>query len=60
MEERRDNPEIETEKVEIEEYNASFEPDEEPVLTADELQDSLLDDANLNSFQRFKIGRAHV
>lgn len=65
MEEKRNNTEIQVqlndapdvsetpENPIVEEYNASFEPDAEPVLSAEELQDTLLEDSGMNSFQKF-------
>lgn len=61
MEEKRDNTEIQTQNAApesteapaVEEYNASFEPDAEPVLSDEELQDTLLEDSGMNGFQKF-------
>jgi len=63
MAEKHDNNEIEVlepevletevSEPEIEEYNASFDPDPIPGMSEDELQDSILADSNMNSFQRF-------
>lgn len=61
MEEKRDNTEIQAqndapetaESPIVEEYNASFEPDAEPALSAEELQDTLLEDSGMNGFQKF-------
>jgi len=58
MEDRRDNPEIEETTAplpEYEEHNASFDPDPIPGegLSEDELQDSILADSNMSSFQKF-------
>ena len=39
---------------EYEEYNASLDPDPIPVnMTADELQESILEDSGMNGFQKF-------
>ena len=51
MAEKHDNNEFEVREPEIEEYNASFDPD--PEMSEDELQDSILADSNMNSFQKF-------
>ena len=36
-----------------EERDASFEPDPEPTLSEEELQDSILADSDMNAFQKF-------
>lgn len=38
---------------EIEERDATLDPDPVPSMNDDELQDSILEDSNMNSFQRF-------
>ena len=55
MEDRNDKLEMEEriETTETGEYNASFDPDPEPILSDDELQDTILEDSGMNSFQKF-------
>jgi len=38
---------------EYEEYNASLDPDPIESMSADELQDSILEDSGMNSFQKY-------
>ena len=38
---------------EYEEYNASLDPDPDPIMDADELQESILEDSGMNKFQKF-------
>ena len=56
MEDKRENIEIEEPTApESNEYNASFDPDPDPVsgMSEDELQDSILEDSGMNAFQKF-------
>lgn len=38
---------------EYKEYNASLDPDPTPSMSADELQESILEDSGMNGFQKF-------
>ena len=46
MEDNRQNPEIE-------EYNATLDDDPISTMTADELQESILEDSGMNAFQKY-------